>query len=268
MELTQHPLSAAFPAMSAEDFQALKDDIDNIGQRDPVMLFEGMVLDGWHRFRACLELGIAPAQVTLSPDVDAVKFVLSRNLLRRHLTASQRAAAVVSCSEWQPSSVKKDMVETVSTQAKTIADMAKVAHVTTRTITDAKAAHKAGLGDAVKTGELTVNEAANIARGKPAKKPKPTVTKRAPWVTTDAKDSGPDAAELVAAERAVVEELETLRKIVAADDKLGAAVAEVKKLLKENQVLKATNDALMTKNSELVKCIKRLDRKANVEQPA
>ena len=32
---TQHPLSAAFPAMSAEDFQALTDSIDNIGVQNP-----------------------------------------------------------------------------------------------------------------------------------------------------------------------------------------------------------------------------------------
>ena len=39
----QHPLSAAFPAMSAEDFQALTDSIDNIGVQNPITLFEGMV---------------------------------------------------------------------------------------------------------------------------------------------------------------------------------------------------------------------------------
>ena len=107
MTYTQHPLSAAFPAMSDEDFQALKDDIEVNGQREPVMLFEGMVLDGWHRYRACAELGLSVEKFTFSATDDPVAFVLSHNLHRRHLSASQRAAAVVACSEWQPPSVKK-----------------------------------------------------------------------------------------------------------------------------------------------------------------
>ena len=57
MTLLQHPLSDAFPAMSLEDFQALKDDIEVTGQREPVIVLDGMVLDGWHRYRACSELG-------------------------------------------------------------------------------------------------------------------------------------------------------------------------------------------------------------------
>jgi hypothetical protein len=34
--MNQHPLSAAFPAMSADDFQALKLDIQANGQREPI----------------------------------------------------------------------------------------------------------------------------------------------------------------------------------------------------------------------------------------
>ena len=43
---TQHPLSAAFPAMSADDYRALKDSVENIGVQNPITLFEGMVIDG------------------------------------------------------------------------------------------------------------------------------------------------------------------------------------------------------------------------------
>jgi hypothetical protein len=135
MELTQHPLSAAFPAMSADDFQALKDDIEVNGQREPVMLYEGMVLDGWHRYRACVELGLKPQQFTFG-DTDPVAFVKSQNLHRRHLTASQRAAAVVACSAWVPSNIGRPRgapgasLGTVSTKA----ELAKEAHVSERTM--------------------------------------------------------------------------------------------------------------------------------------
>ena len=73
MTYTQHPLSAAFPAMSDEDFQALKDDIEVNGQREPVMIFEGMVLDGWHRYRACIDLGLDPQQFTFPEGDDPVE---------------------------------------------------------------------------------------------------------------------------------------------------------------------------------------------------
>ena len=46
MDYLQHPLSSAFPSMSEDDFLALKDDIEVNGQRDPVIIFGDMVLDG------------------------------------------------------------------------------------------------------------------------------------------------------------------------------------------------------------------------------
>jgi len=177
MELKQHPLSAAFPAMSADDFAALTADVKANGQREPIIVFEGMVLDGWHRYRACNDLGVKPQQFSFPADKDPVAFVLSQNLHRRHLTASQRASAVVACSEWQPPNMRKGRGEPSSPLAKTNAEMAKAAQVSDKTIKDAKAAHKAGLGDAVKAGALTVKEAAQVARGKPEKPPKTQVAK-------------------------------------------------------------------------------------------
>ncbi len=56
--LAQHPLSAAFPAMDADDFQSLKDSIENIGVQNPITLYDGMVIDGWHRYTAATELGM------------------------------------------------------------------------------------------------------------------------------------------------------------------------------------------------------------------
>lgn len=157
--------------MSADDFSALVEDIKANGQREPVMVYEGMVLDGWHRYRACTQLGIEPQKFTFG-GLDPVGFVLSHNLHRRHLTPSQRAAAVVACSDWHPANVKKSRVEPSSTHAQTNAEMARAAQVTPRLITEAKAAHKAGLTEAVKEGALTVKEAAAVARGKPAKQAK------------------------------------------------------------------------------------------------
>ena len=274
MNLTQHPLSAAFPAMSDEDFQALKDDIEINGQREPVMIFEGMVLDGWHRYRACVDLGLKPQQFTFPEGDDPVAFVKGANLHRRHLTASQRAAAVVACSAWVPAGRPKKGAPGAPFSTK--AELAKEAHVSESTIAQAKVAHKAGLTDAVKSGAMTVKEAAAVARGKTTS-PKKTALPPAPAPAErgqtlpppPADDDGPSAEELAAAEREAAEELEALRRIALSDDKLAAVLAENKQLRSEVRVLKERRDGLMNENAELVKRIKALQRKLDgLEQAA
>lgn len=179
-ELLQHPLSAAFPAMSEADQEALCNDIEANGQRDRGIVFEGMVLDGWHRYQACRALGIA-FKFDEFDGKDPVSFVLSRNLHRRHLTASQRAAAVVAATNWRPAGVARGAkVHGMATKA----EMAEEAQVSERTIVHAKQAHQAGLSEAVRDGKVSAKRAAEVAKlpeperekalAEPAPKPKPT----------------------------------------------------------------------------------------------
>lgn len=259
--MKQHPLSAAFPAMSADDFAALVFDIQANGQREPVMVYEGMVLDGWHRFRACEQVGIEPQKFNFPADKDPVAFVLSHNLHRRHLTPSQRAAAVVACSDWRPRGKAKP--ETVSGLRE--ADMAKAAGTSDRTIRDAKVAHKAGLGEAVKEGAMTAHEAAKVARGKQAPAPAP-----APVAPPAAalEDFGPSEEELAAAEREQAAELAAFHKLVEADDKLAAAVAEVKRLTIMNGVLESRIEGLMNEKNAALQAAKSWQRKAEKAERA
>lgn len=86
-----HPLATLFPPMSDEQYQALRDSIELRGQREPLRLHGGLVLDGRHRLRACNELGIEPAAVPLADDDDPLEYVLDANADRRDLKTSQRA---------------------------------------------------------------------------------------------------------------------------------------------------------------------------------
>lgn len=176
-QLEPHPLSMAFPSMSAEDFASLVEDIRENGQRLPIVVLDGQALDGRHRLRACLQIGLPPVIEQFKGD-DPVAFVLSQNLHRRHLSASQRASAVVACNEWAPLGANQHAGRVgniahpqseESVKAVTNAEMAKLAQVGARTIKDAKAAHKAGLTEAVKDGAMSVSEAAKIARGTPGR---------------------------------------------------------------------------------------------------
>ena len=85
-----HPLAALVPEASDTEKAALADDIRTNGLRVPVVLHEGKVLDGRHRYEACRAAGVECTFRDYEGD-DPAAFVLSMNLARRHLTESQRA---------------------------------------------------------------------------------------------------------------------------------------------------------------------------------
>lgn len=61
MEYEFHPACLILPRMANEEFQALKTSIENgYDNRHPILLHEGKILDGRHRYEACKELGIDP----------------------------------------------------------------------------------------------------------------------------------------------------------------------------------------------------------------
>ncbi len=279
MNYTQHPLSAAFPSMSADDFQALKDDIEINGQREPVMIFEGMVLDGWHRYRACIELSIKPTQFNFPAEDDPVVFVKSQNLHRRHLTASQRAAAIVACSAWHPAHRQKKQtstgpllsgkkVEAASTLPKTNKQIAAEAGVTTRTVSDVKTAQKAGLIDAVRDGALTAEQAAKVARGTPATKPAKPTSKPALTVVA-APQATPDYTELDAA-REQIADLQSMLAVanlgtVAEEDK-DQAKNLIAELRAEIKTLRATLKAVTTSRDGLMNELAQVKRQCIAQQ--
>lgn len=88
-----HSLCELFDAMPESEYQDLRDDIRAHGLSDPELtMYEGKLLDGRHRYRACIELGIKPTFKTFTGSLDEARsFVVSRNLRRRHLNESQRA---------------------------------------------------------------------------------------------------------------------------------------------------------------------------------
>lgn len=102
--LERHELSSIFGDMPADDFAQLKKSVEQDGFMDYVIrMHEGKILDGWHRYRAALELNLVRKLMFNPWDPEkegaAVAFVAARNIERRHLNASQRAQIVVSLNE-------------------------------------------------------------------------------------------------------------------------------------------------------------------------
>lgn len=90
---TSHRLCNMVPGMSAEAFAMLKADIQKNGLIEPIWIFNGKILDGRNRYKACLELDIEPG-VRQYEGQDPAGFVVSQNIVRRHLTRQQKAGLI------------------------------------------------------------------------------------------------------------------------------------------------------------------------------
>lgn len=85
-----HPLSDLFPLMPAAEMNELVADIKAHGLQSPIILYEGKILDGRHRYEACQIAETIPRFEQYKGN-NPLTFVVSANVNRRHLTDSQRA---------------------------------------------------------------------------------------------------------------------------------------------------------------------------------
>ena len=277
MNFERHPLSSAFPDMPNEEFAALVLDIKTNGLREAAWVSDGMILDGWHRYLACKKAG-QPFRYDEYKGSNRVAFVLSKNTLRRHLTAAQRAQAVVACHAWltkgrlpvadksapvadlPPESTDPDA--DVLPAAVSAKEMAKEANVGVRTIERAKAVQAAGLGGKVRDGELSAKRAAELASAKEGRAPKPKP------VRVDPRDKR--IAELEAEVEALKAELAQTREGMTdlrhdaetAAELMGTEPAQV---LKKHKVeigrLEQVRDDLLNEKGQLVRRVRSLESK-------
>ena len=90
-----------YPEMQPDEFERLRTDIFTNGYdpKNPVWLFEGEIIDGWNRYKACQALGIIPTFKTFEGStLDALQFLVRTNN-RRDLNSSQRAAIAVEAED-------------------------------------------------------------------------------------------------------------------------------------------------------------------------
>lgn len=165
-----HPLCAVFPRLAGAEFDSLRDDIKANGLRSPIVLHEGMILDGGNRYRACLDAGVNPRFVEFAGD-SLVSFVWSVNGGRRHLTPSQRAAIVASLQDWEKAQAhggarRGDQVIFVSLETAAHRSEQSGVSVITQRRADRVARTDPALALKVAHGELSLN-AALVQLGSP-----------------------------------------------------------------------------------------------------
>ena len=276
MTLELHPLCTLFPRMTGPDFDALLVDVAENGLREPIVLHDGMILDGGNRYRACLTAGVEPRFREFDGE-NIVSFVLSANLHRRHLTPGQQAAIVASATDWARAHAAgsnqyahKARGPATLPDLSTVADRAAMAGASERTqrMADKVARESPGLArevaagnvslpaavEAIKAGELSVNQA--IA-------PKPAAPKVSEADTLKAR-----IAEL---ERALTEARDAAADAGAlAQDLLmqieGEADKRLEQLRAELKATQVTRDIALRENAALKREVKRLQRQIGVAQ--
>lgn len=252
--MKQHPLSALFPAMPQEELLALAKNIKAKGLKHAVTMYDGMVLDGWNRVQACQMAGIQVKETKYSGD-DPAGFVLSENILHRHLSASQRAMIEVQLREWVPQGINAS--RGAAPGAAPVTTMAAEARTSERTIRQAKQVEKSGsdaLKEAVKRGEISVKKAAKASTLPKTKQVKAATaapkTKPEPAADTVTMAEYNELAEELKATKEhcqdLTDELKTAVALTGTD-----AAKEMNVLRSQLRQVIAARDALMGKNKAL-----------------
>ena len=157
-----------FPPMPEDEFEALVADVRAHGVLEAVTVYEGKVMDGWHRYQAAQQAGVdCPTQEWVNPDgpESAFAYVWSKNTLRRHLTGGQKIAIAAEAHPdlWakvgagnpgRPDEKNSDDALTISPTD----ELASIAGVHWRMVQDAKKVerHRPDLWEQVKAGKKTV----------------------------------------------------------------------------------------------------------------
>jgi hypothetical protein len=91
MTMEHHPAASIFPLMEGDEFEEFMQDIKENGQKQPIITYEGRIIDGRNRDRALRQLGRSPVYMEWDGKGNLTEYVVSLNLHRRHLTTNQRA---------------------------------------------------------------------------------------------------------------------------------------------------------------------------------
>ena len=169
--LPTHPAAEIFPLLTGAELDALAADIKEHGQREPIIIHDGMILDGRNRYAACEQIGREPITEEWDRDGTPEAFVISMNLHRRHLNESQRAMIAATLAT-ALSGQRTDLVQ-IGTRPMTTQETAGMLNVGRHAVFDAKAVKAEGTPEeieAVESGEAAVTTTAKQVRKRRPKK--------------------------------------------------------------------------------------------------
>ena len=99
--------------MPLPDFDRLRHDIAKNGVRQPIIIWQNKVLDGWHRYQAAMWEGVECPEEELAEGDDPVQLVISLNGHRRHFTKAQNSAAIIATLEVAGATITMQQLATI-----------------------------------------------------------------------------------------------------------------------------------------------------------
>lgn len=256
--------------MQGAEFSALVEDIRAVGLREPIILHEGLILDGGNRYRACLEAGVEPQFMKFGGG-NLVSYVLSANLHRRHMTPGQQAAIVASAQDWAKqaasgsnqhrSFAQGGSDDPPSSDLDTRAKRAAIsgASEATQKRADKVAQADPDLAKQVAQGEISLPKAVEQITGKrPGTKPVASAQASEP-VSTPAPSETDELREQLDEARSMLRDLADELAILS-DIKAGDEAKRLMKLQAENRALKSQLDDYINQNAQLKRQVKMMQR--------
>lgn len=180
MTFEYHKLSTVFSSFDdTEEFKELVKSIKKKGLNHPILVWQGKIVDGRHRHKACALAGVEPRYEYLSDSLSLQQVmdrVVAENILRRHLTVGQRAMIAASLANmtagrnWGEDSKAINLSDKKST-----AEAAKSLNVGEATVRHAKEVKRDApdLAKKVENGEMSLNAAKTESRARKGELPKP-----------------------------------------------------------------------------------------------
>lgn len=170
-EYPNSDLAKVFPDLPAEQFEDLVKSVQRNGLRDAITLQRGEVIDGRHRYEACIRAGVKPTFEYLPDDADPVQFILDKNLERRHLNPSQRAIVAYKLSSMskpgRPANSQDDEPQITQGEAALRLQVSKRSITNVGQVLAEESTAVPTLRQAVEEGRVKISDAAKVI-GQPA----------------------------------------------------------------------------------------------------
>ena len=157
-----HELSTVFVSFEdTQEFDGLLGSIKQYGLFEPILMWQGWIVDGRHRHMACLKADVKPTYEYLPDDMpfNVVRDrVVAANLMRRHLTTGQRAMTAAALANMTVGRKWESNREN-STDNKSNKEAADQLNVSDYSVKTAKAIKRDApdLADEVSKGNMTLN---------------------------------------------------------------------------------------------------------------
>jgi ParB-like chromosome segregation protein Spo0J len=167
-----HPLADIFPLIEGSDYDALVADIKANGLLEPIWIYEDKILDGRNRWKACKDAKIEP-KTREYKGKDALGFIVSLNLKRRHLNESQRGMVGARLANLENGGDRRsEQCANLRSEKISQPKAAELLNVSRRSVQSAKQVIERGTPELVKavdSGRMPVSKAAEIAKAPPEK---------------------------------------------------------------------------------------------------